>query len=285
MTTQVFVSTGGQRGMAPARAARAFAEAGIAAVELSGGEFQPNLRGALAELKRICTLQFHNYFPPPSEPFVLNLATADPALAEKCLGMASECIRLAADLGTPRYSVHAGFRLDLGTRDLGRKVGRKALLDAEEASGRFLERLGILADLGRELGVEILVENNVLTAENYREFGENPFLAVTPEDVETLMRSAPANVSFLLDVAHWKVSARTLGREPAEMFARCGRWLGGSHLSENDGTADSNEPVRADSWFWEHLPKDLPFHTLEVYGAPPSELKAQADLAAEMLAC
>ena len=285
MPGRVFVSTGGYRGSTPVQAALELTGAGIRAVELSGGKPQDGLRGELEKLKETCTLQFHNYFPPPSEPFVLNLATGDESLAGKCLAMASESIRLAAALGTPRYSLHAGFRLDPAAGELGQKVGRKRLQSPEVATTRFLDRLGILAALGVDLGVEILVENNVLSAENYKEFGENPFLGVTPEDVEILMRNAPKNVAFLLDVAHWKVSAQTLGRNPGEMFAACAPWIRGGHVSDNDGTADSNEPIREDSWFWEFLPKDLPFYTLEVYGASPAELRAQSDLAERMLAC
>ena len=119
---------------------------------------------------------------------------------------------------------------------------------------------------------------------NLEAHGEDAFLMTTPTECAEVMRQTPDNVGLLLDVAHLKVSAATLGYPPVEMFEQCNRWVEAYHLSENDSQVDSNEPVREDSWFWPHLRRDLDYYSLEVYQTPPGQLAGQVQLARQQLA-
>ena len=59
------------------------------------------------------------------EPFVLNLASLCSSQFELSLFHASSAIKLAASLGSPYYSIHAGFLLDVTVSELGKNLSKK----------------------------------------------------------------------------------------------------------------------------------------------------------------
>ena len=69
---------------------------------------------------------------------------------------------------------------------------------------------------------------------------------------------------MLLDVAHLKVSANTLGFKKTDMFYKLKRRIYGYHLSENNGKKDSNKPFNKNSWFWKYIPKNSEYVSIEV---------------------
>jgi sugar phosphate isomerase/epimerase len=129
-----------------------------------------------------------------------------------------------------------------------------------------------------------MVENNVITQSNFNRFGEDPLLLTCPDEIFAVMKEMPKNVGLLLDVAHLKVSANTLGFDLINGHEKLKPWIKGYHLSDNSGDVDSNEQVTPASWFWKYILRDLEFYTLEVYGATDIELYAQYLLTKKMLA-
>ena len=87
----------------------------------------------------------------------------------------------------------------------------------------------------------------------------------TPKESVFIMEKTPNNVCMLLDVAHLKVSARSLGFDRYEMFSACDSWIKGYHFSDNDGKSDSNQRVESDAWFWPYIKRDENYYSLEVY--------------------
>ena len=77
----VYVSTGGYGNVPAHISAGRLADAGVRAIELSGGRYAPDLIQRLTELLDRVSFQVHNYFPPPEEPFVLNIGSLDDAIA------------------------------------------------------------------------------------------------------------------------------------------------------------------------------------------------------------
>ena len=80
---------------------------------------------------------------------------------------------------------------------------------------------------------------------------------------------------MLVDLAHLKVSSNSLNFDAIEFLSECDSWISAYHLSDNDGTRDSNEPFSKDSWFWPYLKKDLNYYSIEVYTNDFSVLKKQ----------
>ena len=75
----IYISTGGFRGKTADAVSAELSSAGIKSVELSGGAYSATLLGDLQALTPDVHFQIHNYFPPPADPFVLNLGSLDTA--------------------------------------------------------------------------------------------------------------------------------------------------------------------------------------------------------------
>lgn len=261
---RVFVSSGGFR-RPPLEALRELRAAGVADIELSGGVHQEGLVEGLTLEAGVGRLQVHNYFPPPPEPFVFNLCDPDAEGRERSVRFACDAIELGVTLGSHVYSFHAGFLGTPAVSDLGRNWGVTNKLGLEEGTELFARSVGRVNDFGRERGVRLLVENNVLTVGTAASNGEDVLLMTTPDGIRSTLACLPNDVGLLMDVAHFAVSARTLGFDPSSSLRDLSPLIGGYHLSDNDGLADSNDPVREDSWFWDGLDPTVPYATLEIH--------------------
>ena len=84
---------------------------------------------------------------------------------------------------------------------------------------------------------------------------------------------------MLLDTGHLKVSARTLNFDPKKFIERFKPHIKIVQISDNDGTADQNLPVREDSWFWAYLPwRQVDYVSLEVSNQSMETLLEQLQL-------
>lgn len=281
---RVFVSSGGFR-TPPLDALRELRAAGVADVELSGGVHQVGLRPALAGTETAAgRLQVHNYFPPPPEPFVFNLCDPDADGRERSVQFACDAVELGASLGSSVYSFHAGFLGTPAVSDLGRIWGVTNKLGLDEGTELFARSVERVNSFARERGVRLLVENNVLTVGTAASNGEDVLLMTTPEGIRATLACLPPDVGLLMDVAHFAVSARTLGFDSSSALRDLSPLIGGYHLSDNDGLVDSNDPVREDSWFWDALDPAVPYVTLEIHPGKVGSYAEQVALTERKLA-
>jgi sugar phosphate isomerase/epimerase len=123
----------------------------------------------------------------------------------------------------------------------------------------------------------------VITDSNIKRFGEDPFLMTRPEEAKIIMENTPSNVNMLLDAAHLKVSANSLGFDRHEMFTLCDRWIKAYHFSDNDGKSDSNKSIDKNSWFWPYVKKHENYYSLEIYNSDMDSLKQQINITNEKL--
>jgi sugar phosphate isomerase/epimerase len=242
----IFVSTACVRKRTIGDTVGYLAERGFRHIELSGGtKPYPAMRRELDRLaaRYDLTYRLHNYFPPPPQPFVLNLASLNDEVHRLSMAHAKCALDLSREFDCDQYGLHAGFRYDIPVGEIGRCLSRQNLCSQEEAMKRFVESLDILQEYARE--VTLYIENNVLSAANHAKFDENPFLVTDTTGHDALRQRS--TVALLLDVAHLKVSAHSLNRDfPVELETLLARsdYL---HLSDNDGLSDSNHGIRRDS--------------------------------------
>ena len=95
------------------------------------------------------------------------------------------------------------------------------------------------------------------------------------KDAIKIMKKTPENVCLLLDVAHLKVSSKTLDFSKTEFIKKCNKWIRVYHLSDNDGNFDTNDEVRGNSWFWKYLKKDAIYYSLEIKFKNIAQIKKQ----------
>ena len=249
----IYISTGGFRKKTADAVSTELLSSGVISIELSGGAYSETLLSDLKALTPTIDFQIHNYFPPPADPFVLNLGSLDPDVGDRSVAHVEQALEWSVALGGDRYSFHAGFLLDPKVDELGRRIPSRTLFDRDACIDAFVGRVSDLAVRAEDMGISLMIENNVLSARNAQEFSENPLLMCDPDECRRIMELLPQSVTQLIDVAHLKVSANSLNFDPDRMFDLCRERITGFHLSDNNGLEDSNMPFDNDAWFWPYI--------------------------------
>ena len=279
----IYLSTGGFNLLSGYETSTLLSQNNITNIELSGGTYNTKQIEKLLPLTSNCNFQVHNYFPPPRESFVFNLASQDEKIYANSFQHAHTAIDLAEKIGSKFYSFHAGFLLDPKVNDLGKKITKRKLSHRESAKDSFVDRVNQISDYAQKKGIMILLENNVISCANIKHFGTNPFLMTDHKEAIEIMNSTDDNVGLLTDVAHLKVSSHSEGFCKNEYLDFTGEYTFAYHFSDNDGKSDTNQSVTDDSWFWPFIRRDLTYYTLEVYNQNLEVLAQQIDLAKMML--
>lgn len=245
------------------------AENGFQNIELSGGtQHYNNIESDLLKLKEKYNLNYrcHNYFPPPKNDFVLNLASLNDEIYEKTFSHLLKSIELSKKLDAKKFGFHAGFFIDVSLNEIGKKIAKKTVFDKEKAIARFCNGYEELKK--NSYGINLYIENNVFSSSNYKTYeGENLFMMTTYKEYLELTKKIDFNL--LLDVAHLKVSANSLRLDFDNEFTAMIKQSDYIHISDNDGLHDLNNTLEKNSCLAKALKKqnliskDL---TLEIYG-------------------
>jgi sugar phosphate isomerase/epimerase len=222
----------------------------------------------------------HNYFPAPRNPFVLNLASLDDAIWQRSFDHCTNSLKLAAQVGAPFYSVHAGFCIDPDPSHLGKGLLLEVAYPHSEYWDKFLCAVKGLVVIAEKFGVGFHVENNVLTKKNVLPDGSSPLLCVDSDECFRLMQEVGSDALGLhLDTAHLKVSANTLKFSKPHFISKVGDFIRSIHHSDNMGEDDTNDPVEPDYWFLEYMARfETAYHILEVHDQSLLQIYRQFDL-------
>ena len=253
-------------------------------IELSGGKFHKKNDTKIIKLrKKKLKYRLHNYFPPPKNPFVLNLASSNNKVLNLSLEHICKAIKLTSRIGAKYYSFHAGFLVDPMVDRLGKKFDLTKIQNRKKCLSNFRKNLLKVDAYAKSQNVKILIENNVVTKKNLNVFGQNPFLLTNPKEILYFFSKLPKRIGLLVDVGHLNVSAKTENFDRVKALKKIGKFIRGYHLSENNGISDSNKKINKNSWFLDHLKNDLDYYTIEVYDKPFSFLNKQAELVKNIL--
>ena len=105
----IYISTGGYKDLNFEDSIKELSKAGITAFELSGGKFSNDASKRLKRLSETYDLSLHNYFPPPKNPFVLNLASFRDDIVHASMNHISNAIDISSSIGAKFYGFHAGY--------------------------------------------------------------------------------------------------------------------------------------------------------------------------------
>ena len=244
----IYVSSSCLKNQKITQSVQELADEGYRNIELSGGTtFYERYVNDLIELKEKYDLRYllHNYFPPPKESFMLNIASLNNELFEKSIEHCLNAINVCKVLGSKKYGVHAGFLIDFLPSEAGKKISLKKLNDR----GAAIERLGqawkeIKSAASSE--VDLYIENNVYSKTNHDTYkGDNPFLLTDYESYIEL--SEKVSFKILLDLAHLKVSCNTLNLDFSTQSNNMIKNTDYLHVSGNNGLSDQNYGIKDDS--------------------------------------
>lgn len=226
-----------------------YVQNGIYNIELSGGtEYYEFLERDLLLLKKLHNLTYvcHAYFPPPSEHFVVNLASCNDIIYEKSISFYKNCIDLLDRINCNVLSIHAGFLVEIGVNEIGKKLNNMTIYPEKEAYYRFCKAYEYLKLLCEKKSITMYLENNVLSADNYKEFQEHNYLMMT--DFESIMKmKEQLDFNLLLDLGHLNVSSCTLGLDYAKQCIQLKDYIEWVHISDNNGIADQHKPLHKKS--------------------------------------
>lgn len=279
----IYLSTGGFSNKTFLEASRLFNNNKVLGLELSGGKYTNSLESDLKSVANDYEIVLHNYFPVPKQPFVFNLASLDQQIIEASIQHAKKAIDITAAHNGRYYSFHAGYLLDPKASELGKVIGKKQLNDREVGLRQFISNVNNLAEYAAAKEITLLVENNVISSKNFESFSCDPLLMTAAPETREIFSKVASNVRLLIDVAHLKVSAKTLGFDPVDYLKEFGDITAAYHISDNDGLEDSNQPFNEKSWFVEHIRKDLEYYSLEIYDLDPVVLESQYSLLENIL--
>ena len=271
---ELFVSTSGTRSNS-FHSATTLVQHGFRNIELSGGSHVVDLESCLETLvSQTDAIMLHNYFPPPSEPFVFNLASSNSETITLSMSLAKSAIEISGKYGFPFFGIHAGFLMDPQVSELGNKIQATKLQDRYLALEIFTHNALELSAFAQEKNVRILVENNVLSEENMKSFGEDPFLLSSTTEIFNFFQNNGGEIGFLLDLGHFNVSTNTLNEPREYSLEKINEYVVGYHLHDNTRLSDQHLSLSDDSWFLSSLNPKAKFGTLEIHSQNIDEIQS-----------
>lgn len=233
---------------------RTLAAEGFKNIELSGGTvYREDILDILISLQKELGLNYllHNYFPPPKEPFVLNLASLDDEVHQITMNHIKKAIDWSIKLGAEKFAFHAGFLLNIPLSQIGKKIERIELFDEVSSYRRFNESLIEIRNFAKDR-IDLYIENNVLSTDNFKSFNLiDPFFFTSVKNMGKVEWSIDFNC--LLDVAHLKVSCQALSLNFLEQLKELYKETDYIHISDNNGLEDSNQVLTEGSELYEQL--------------------------------
>lgn len=271
----IYCSTGGFKKLKYSETVDMMLNSEIDKIELSGGI--PDAEFNIEELLSIrakAKIMLHNYFPPAEQPFVLNLASLDREILNRTIEFFRNSIDFSSKIGAKYYGIHSGFLVDPKIQELGATISANKIAPRAHALEIFVHEVAKLAKYAADRQVSLLVENNVISKENFQKNKADIMLLAHPEEVDVFFQGLSESVGLLLDVGHLKVSCSTLGVDLLSSLKTLNKWAKGYHLSENSGLFDDHLIFNESAWFIPHLKRDIAFCTLEIENSSTHDIRA-----------
>ena len=271
----IYLSTASFKKLSGYEVLEFFKDNNIRGAELSAGKYSKNQEKLIYKIKGIKKI-IHNYFPPPKNPFVINIASHNKKILKRSLNFIKNSILISKKIGANDYSFHPGFVTDISPKEIGVVTKNVNFFDRKKSLQILLNSLEILSAYAKKQKIRLLLENNVMKKSSFDYLGKDTTLMSDPSEIKYVMEKSPSNVNLLLDVAHLKVSSNVLGFNKEMAFHSIKKWIRAFHLSDNDGWNDTNDIIKRNSWFFKFINlKKIRFISIEVYKEDINILKNQ----------
>jgi sugar phosphate isomerase/epimerase len=261
----IYISSTGAKSPRIADSVEFLAVEGFRNIELTGGSnYNSEYFQELNDLKLNYQLNYrcHNYFPPPKNHFVLNLASTNKNVLDESHKMIQESLKLSKHWGADSYGFHAGFLINPQVNELGQTISKISMEKKDLGLKVFRDEFQKISSGD----IDVYVENNVFSLKNAESFkGKNPFLMCCFEDYVEFKKLTKFNL--LLDIAHLKVTCNTLQLNFFEQLEKLLPESDYLHISDNNSFSDENLGLTSKTNFLPLLVGNLKNKkiTLEVY--------------------
>lgn len=230
----------------------AYAAAGLKNVELGATlSYRDGLEPGL--FKRYgFNFIIHNYFPPPRERVVVNLASQDADVLRRSRQQCKASVDFCRALDVDFFSVHAGFRIEPDDNfnfDLSGPVA-----PYEPSFDTFVASVKEIDAYAQAKGVRIAIENHGMPERDLSRGRNLAYMMCEAWEFERLWSAVPsANVGMLLDLGHLQVAAGSLGFDKEDFIDRVKGKVFSLHVHENNGRVDEHKEVGEGSWCFDVL--------------------------------
>lgn len=223
----------------------AYKKTGLKKVELGPShKYCANLQNKLRQYD--FNFIVHHYFPPPKEPFILNLASQNVTILKKSREQVKKSIEFCNSSNIRLFTFHAGYRVD-PTIKLNFK--NRPIAPYKKAFSTFVESVKEINEFAEDNGVRIAVENNVLSDYNVVK-GRNLFLLLCEyaEFLDLFEKIPSDNLGLLLDVGHLQVTSHWLKFDKSEFVNKLKSKVFLIHVHENNSKVDEHRGLNKNSW-------------------------------------
>lgn len=198
----------------------------------------------------------------------MNLGSLKDSVAMYTVDYYNKALRNCRLLQVNHYGIHAGFYRDIPVERLNKPIKSATLSKTTACLNMFYRRYRDLEKQAKEKNIQLYIENNVLSEDNRCVFYPRvPFMLLHAGDYFAMKEEI--NAPLLLDIAHLKVTAQSLGLDFVRQLHELWPHAPYIHLSDNDGINDQNLGLSRNSRLYDIL-KDLPWQgkmvTLEISG-------------------
>lgn len=218
----------------------------------SGLKFQKNIESLIINYTGLKLI--HNYCPPPSIPFVINLASKVKEIREKSIDHCKKGLLLSKVCKASYFSAHAGFCIDPKPEMLGSKLETNIEFEKNLCIENFINSLDQILTFSEALNVDFYIENNVITKFNLKNGNINPLLCTESKEIQLIFNYFNnKRFGLLLDTGHLKVSANSLGLNLENEISEVKPFIKAIHHSDNNGIVDSNSIIDKNYWFLKYM--------------------------------
>jgi sugar phosphate isomerase/epimerase len=188
----------------------------------------------------------HNYFPPPIEDFVLNIATSNKHDYRLANQLVNNAIELSEVAGTSIYGLHAGYLYPSACEKNGefKFSGEKMCYD--EALNNACQFVNEVFEKFSTKKIRLLIENLFPGKDDKHS------LFCSSNEMKDFFELVPDQVGLLLDLGHLNITSNLWGINREELLSdillNFADRIYEVHLSENNGELDQHKAVLEDSW-------------------------------------
>ena len=194
----------------------------------------------------------HNYFPPPKNPFNLNLSSQNSVIRLKSIQLAKNAIDLCRKINSPIYTFHAGFTTD--PKKLGKPFTKENISSRSKALATFIESVEELIDFSKNLGIKIAFEPNVVQEFNLVRNRNELLLLADYDEIELFYKFFKKNeIGLLLDLGHTAVTSHWLNFNKDDFVTKCKDLTLAVHVSNNNGKKDQHKGLTKRCWQYSKL--------------------------------